>query len=239
MRTRKRTSRIWLIPKDQLQDIIDSSKSIVEILQKLGFDGYNGNYKTLLARIDQDGLSREKFGINRRKQMVEHLANIRNPLSDNEIFCENSSYHRLHLKKKLVNNGYLKYRCEFCGIGNEYNGKPLSLQLDHKNGINNDNRIDNLRFLCPNCHSQTETFAGRRLKQTKKYESKEHREERIKNSRKVERPLKEDLEKLLWEKPTIHIAKEFGVSDKLVEKWSKIYGISKPPRGYWKKNKGV
>jgi PD-(D/E)XK endonuclease len=54
-------------------------------------------------------------------------------------------------------------------------------------------------------------------------------------SRKVERPSKEELYKLVWAKPTAHIAKEFGVSDKAVEKWCKVYGIEKPPRGYWAK----
>ncbi|RAM48904.1 MAG: hypothetical protein C6Y22_25155 [Hapalosiphonaceae cyanobacterium JJU2] len=53
------------------------------------------------------------------------------------------------------------------------------------------------------------------------------------HTRKVERPSKEELQKLVWEKPTTQIAKDFGVSDKAVEKWCKVYGIEKPPRGYW------
>ncbi|MFB8789366.1 MAG: group I intron-associated PD-(D/E)XK endonuclease [Potamolinea sp.] len=59
------------------------------------------------------------------------------------------------------------------------------------------------------------------------------------HTRKVERPFKEELEKLVWEKPTAQIAKEFGVSDKAVEKWCKGYGIAKPPRGYWMKKASV
>ncbi|MTW38125.1 hypothetical protein GM541_13815 [Streptococcus pneumoniae] len=55
--------------------------------------------------------------------------------------------------------------------------------------------------------------------------------------RKVERPTKEDLEKLVWEIPTTHIAKKYGVSDKAVGGWCKAYGIDKPPRGYWMKEK--
>jgi len=55
------------------------------------------------------------------------------------------------------------------------------------------------------------------------------------HTRKVERPTKEELQKLLWEKPTAQIAKDFGVSDKAIEKWCKAYGIEKPPRGYWLK----
>ena|SRR5260221_472676 len=52
-------------------------------------------------------------------------------------------------------------------------------------------------------------------------------------ARKVSRPSKEELTKLLWEIPTLQLAKQFGVSDKAIEKWSKAYGISKPPRGHW------
>ncbi|MGB2240169.1 MAG: HNH endonuclease [Pseudomonadales bacterium] len=53
------------------------------------------------------------------------------------------------------------YNCSSCGIGDEWNGKPITLQLDHINGVNNDHRLDNLRMLCPNCHSQTDTWCGR------------------------------------------------------------------------------
>jgi hypothetical protein len=63
---------------------------------------------------------------------------------------------------------------------------------------------------------------------------KVNKEARI-NTRKVLRPSKEELEKLLWEKPTSQIAKDFGLSDKAIEKWCKAYGIEKPPRGYWAK----
>lgn len=59
----------------------------------------------------------------------------------------------------------------------------------------------------------------------------------IHRKQKVERPTKEELEKMLWQKPTTHIAKQLGISDKAVEKWARYYGISKPPRGHWSKVK--
>jgi|SRR5690606_12597798 len=82
-------------------------------------------------------------------------------ISLDQILVKNSTYlWTANLKKKLLKDGYFDYRCSECGIS-EWNNKPLSLQLDHINGVNDDNRIENLRLLCPNCHSQTTTFAAK------------------------------------------------------------------------------
>ena len=61
----------------------------------------------------------------------------------------------------LIKQNLIPYLCQKCGNSGEWNGKILKLQIDHINGIYNDNRLVNLRFLCPNCHSQTETFSGK------------------------------------------------------------------------------
>ena len=79
-----------------------------------------------------------------------------------EILVENSTYtNRTALKNRLLKEGLITYECAICKNKGEWNGNPLTLQLDHINGINNDHRLENLRFLCPNCHSQTNTFSGR------------------------------------------------------------------------------
>jgi Zn finger protein HypA/HybF involved in hydrogenase expression len=64
------------------------------------------------------------------------------------------------VKRRLLEAGRLENRCSQCGL-NEWQGKPLSVQIDHINGIGTDHRLENLRMLCPNCHSQTSTFGGR------------------------------------------------------------------------------
>lgn len=66
------------------------------------------------------------------------------------------------LRKRLLHER--NHTCEQCGIGNEYNGKPLSLELDHIDGNSNNNKIENLRILCPNCHSQTPTHRAKNIK---------------------------------------------------------------------------
>lgn len=82
------------------------------------------------------------------------------------------------LKKKLLDAGLKKNECEECGISETYNGKPIMMQLDHENGKSDDHRLENLRMLCPNCHSQTQTYSGRNIKNVNRTKLKEKKLER-------------------------------------------------------------
>ena len=84
-----------------------------------------------------------------------------NPIPIEEVLVENSNYNRYNLKKRLLKLGLLLNQCSVCSLGSIWNGIPLALHIDHINGIHNDNRIENLRMICPNCHSQTETYCGK------------------------------------------------------------------------------
>ena len=70
---------------------------------------------------------------------------------------------RQNIKHRLLRAGLLENRCEECGLS-EWRGRPLTAHIDHINGIRNDHRLENLRMLCPNCHSQTETYSGHNVK---------------------------------------------------------------------------
>ena len=67
---------------------------------------------------------------------------------------------RSHLKQRLLAAGLKENRCERCGL-TEWNGEPLNMQLHHRNGKGKDNRLENIEFLCPNCHAQTPSWGGR------------------------------------------------------------------------------
>lgn len=81
-----------------------------------------------------------------------------------EIFCSNSNLKRSVVKQFILDNQLIPYICQICNLSNVWNSKQLILRLDHINGINDDYRLENLRFLCPNCDSQTSTYCGRNAK---------------------------------------------------------------------------
>lgn len=139
--------------KEELETFLNESKTFDEFMKKLGYSGNRGNsINGVKAHLDKLGLDYSKFSSN------NWCAHSHPKYDLNEILVENSAYsNHTKLKQRIIREGLLEWSCAICGI-NEWNGKPLVLQLDHINGNNRDNRIENLRFLCPNCHSQTDTF---------------------------------------------------------------------------------
>ena len=77
---------------------------------------------------------------------------------------DHPTYQTRRLKQRLIQEGMLDEVCVECGVGTTYNEKALTLELDHINGDPRDHRLNNVRLLCPNCHSQTPTFRGRNKK---------------------------------------------------------------------------
>jgi hypothetical protein len=152
----KRSSKIWQISKTDLILLVKQSSSYKDVLSHFGLENKGNNFKTLRKRMIEDEISFDHF-----KSRNEYLKSSQEPTPLELILIEHSSFNRTHLKRKLLKAAILENKCTICGQLPIWNNKPLSLQLDHINGISDDNRIENLRILCPHCHSQTENFAGR------------------------------------------------------------------------------
>lgn len=137
--------------------IVKENTCIRNILGALGYSRSSGSMaKKIKDRIKQLGINTDHFAICNSKTISHPIYSM------DEILVENSFYENINrLKKQLVSNNLLEYVCARCGNTGEWNGKELVLQLEHKNGIHNDHRISNLEFLCPNCHSQTNTYSGK------------------------------------------------------------------------------
>ena len=146
--------------KVRLEEVVKNSLSKAQVLRQLGITPAGGNYKTLNYYIKLYGINISHFTGSAWNQGDRYISFCRViPLDD--ILVEDSIYRSSDgLRRKLINQGLKLNKCEKCG-NDEWNGLPIPLELDHINGINNDNRIENLRILCPNCHAQTETYRGR------------------------------------------------------------------------------
>lgn len=143
--------------KEEIEQILDESNSLAEVMKKLGYTANRGNsYKPMKDYFQSIGIDCSKFSKDAKK-------NFSHPKFDLEcILVEDTKYTNMsRLKKRLIAANLIEYKCSKCGNSGEWMGEELILQLDHINGNNRDNRIENLRFLCPNCHSQTETFCGK------------------------------------------------------------------------------
>ena len=157
---RKKRSAIWKVSDEELKEVVSKSGSISEVLKHFGFSNKGSNYKTLYARLKHSNISTDHIpkGLGSNKGLKRAAAK---GLPLEVYMIKDSTYNRGTLKKRLIREGFIENKCVFCGLQNEWQGKPIVLILDHINGISNDHRLENLRLLCPNCNSQTDTFAGR------------------------------------------------------------------------------
>lgn len=216
--------------KENLEQLVKTSNSFSEILRKQEKAISGASVKLLKSKLQQYNIvcnfSTSPIKTKDKKTL-------------NEILVENSNYQSSKLKERLIKEGIKKDVCEICECSNEWNGKTLVLQLDHINGNHSDNRLENLRIVCPNCHSQTETFGNKRAKKHNycidcgcEISIRSTRcnscASKHKNSFKVKpenRPSKEELLELIQNNPFTVIGDMYNVTDNTIRKWCKNYGL--------------
>lgn len=152
---------------EDLLKAVTNSFSIRSVLEKLGKSRQGGgNYDQIKRDIERLKVDSSHF--TGRGHLKGKTCQWSKKDNLGEILVENSTYtNRTCLKNRLLKEGLIKNECCLCNQKGEWNGKKLVMVFDHINGVNNDNRIENLRMICPNCNSQQETFAGRNRKNKK------------------------------------------------------------------------
>lgn len=144
---------------DQFIEAVKTHTSIAQVLSSLGLRPTGGNYKKFHQyanelRIDTSHLLGK--GWNKGKIIIKPAT----PLTS--ILTENSHYQSAKLRKRLIKEQVFEKQCSECKL-KKWNDKEIPLELDHINGINTDNRLINLRLLCPNCHALTPTYRGKNI----------------------------------------------------------------------------
>ena len=228
---------------DTFKELVASSTSMRELSRKLGYTGGGYNGKAILKRCENLGITTDHFtGL--AKGFVKRSAE--------NVFIENSTASQATLRRWYQKGEYSEYKCAICGMEPFWNGKELTLTLDHINGINTDDRLENLRWVCPNCDRQLETFCSKNPQKKINYNahtpnfcvdcgkeisygSQRCQECYAISQRKCERPSKEELYEKLLNGNFSSVGREYGVTDNTIRKWCKAYGL--PTKASEYKNK--
>jgi len=243
--------------KEMVEDAVKKSFCYADVIRYFGLIPQAGNFKLFKNKIKKYNIDISHFlsvGQLSKLRANNKTVKFNNKKNIFEILVENSTFSTTIIKKRLYEEGLKEKKCEMCGQSEDWYGKKMTLILDHINGNHFDNRIENLRILCPNCNSTLDTHCSRNRKiKTRKFDSKNinlnncihdftkkndsTQTEVIKilknKKRKVDnRPLLEQLLKEVNDNGYVATGKKYGVTDNSIKKWIKSYGVEPP-----KKNK--
>lgn len=217
--------------KEELEQIVNNSKSLKEVAIKLGYYSYSGgSAKVIRKRLDSFNISTNHF--TRGREGIKR--------SPENVFikgkCEQAT-----LRKFYLEGNYTEYKCSICGQEPFWNGKELKMILDHISGNREDNTIENLRWVCPNCNIQLDTFGSKNRKKLEKKEIKNycidcgieiHKDSTRcslcsnENQRIIKNRIsKEDLKIKIRLETFEKIGRDFGVSGNAIKKWCKQYNL--------------
>lgn len=227
--------------KESFSEIVKESYSISEVARKVGMKSKGGNWRTIKRKIKEYNLDISHFtgkAWNKGKKFPQQKYPLEEYLNGTRTIST------WRLKNRLFDAGIKENCCEICGVS-EWNGYPLMCELHHIDGNNQNNNLDNLQILCPNCHSQKDNFAGRSNRKTSKKtkntsyspQKKLSKEELftirskansrpVFATRKVVRP--ETYDKFKEEFAALNnnycaMGRKYGVSDQAIRKWEKCY----------------
>jgi hypothetical protein len=222
---------------------VAASRSWSETLRRLGMCAGGGAQEVLKKYTALRGISTAHFdpyaavrgsGVQRRRPLEE-------------ILVERSTYSRSHLKRRLYEAGLKLPVCELCGLGEIWRGRVMGMILDHVNGIPDDNRLENLRIVCPNCAATLDTHCAKKLRLVRveqncvrcgspfrpKYKRQRYcsrecgtrwaRSGIPRPTRRVDRPPYVQLVREVQAIGFSATGRRYGVSDNAIRKWIRVY----------------
>ena len=209
---------------ERIKEVIPQCINFTEVLEMLSIPRQGNNSNTLKRLLDENNIDYSHF--TGRARVYNNTSTSINEYLSNRVKITSGK-----LRIKLLTEGLKENKCEICGI-TKWHGKPIVCQLHHIDGNNQNNNLENLQILCPNCHSQTENYCGSANVNKTKYYCKDCGKEINKGSvycticshkhtRKVkDRPAKEKLLQDFKElKSFVKIGAKYGVSDNAIRKW--------------------
>lgn len=228
----------------ELRAAIAASYSWAEALRRLGYCPTGGNPQTLKKRVAKLGISTDHFDPYRAARQQGR----RRRIALEEVLVEGSTYSRASLKQRLYEEGLKDRRCERCGQDEFWLGNRIGLILDHVNGVRNDNRLENLQILCPNCAAALETHCGRKNRLevetrncvrctepfTPRYAAQRYcsapcgrrwdrRGRKRPGARRTDRPPRDQLLEEIDRLGYLAVGRKYGVSDNAIRKWIRQY----------------
>lgn len=155
-----KTNKLYNVPVTVIKKHFEEAINLADFLRRLGYTS-NGTSSCIEVYLQRIGLNKDDLVLRGdtlpnkwRKPRVEKY-------KIEDIFINNSTVASTIIKDYVKRHNLIEYKCSMCGNTGNWQNKPLSLQLHHINGNKKDNRLENLTFVCPNCHSQTDTFTAR------------------------------------------------------------------------------
>lgn len=153
--------------KEWLEELCKNSYSLAEVLRKAGRKQGGGAQATLRKKIEEFNIDTSHFTgqlWNKGKTKEEdNRIGTREQYILEEVFIKNSPITQKVLRGYVERHNILEYKCQTCGCDEHWQGGEIALEIDHINGNNTDNRKENLRYLCPNCHALTPTYRGKNI----------------------------------------------------------------------------
>lgn len=150
--------------KEKIKEATKNARSFKEVILNLGLRAAGGNYKVIHYYCDLYSIDTSAIRLNQKEDKIKNAKTLAKKILLSNVLVENSTYSRTCLKRRLLEEKIKINICELCGQDENWHGKKISLILDHINGIYNDNRIENLRIVCPNCETTLDTHAGKKNK---------------------------------------------------------------------------